>query len=318
MPNVNDLQLRPVDPAAPEHSRGALWRLPGAYRLPDGRRVKGPAPGLACLLEAIPSGAGLAATVAAAPVLPGNADATRWDLVVSGESALGFAARVVLPAARRIPVATLDSHVVRLDLPDAIAGWVERIGAETGRALIGSPPELPSGTSGWLDAGAGYLDLVHHLHQEWRYLDRVANWFRHQDQAGRLAEFSRLSAAPVPFSASARGRTAPSWVLAASDGETPAWKDSAAVCVEFAGGLGVLALLRQAGEWVIEIDTAPGLEVEAVRLDGRLIRFETGIPPTIPLRWKKRPIRWLCLQTNQGPWTWRIPPYEPGMATVAP
>src|SRR5690606_7537051 len=92
---------------------GSLWGVADDFRLPDGSRWRGRAPSLACLVT-VRAEAGLAV---AAPVLPGTALATFWDLVLRPEGPPGFAGRVVLPAAREIPLAALTRACGRIELP---------------------------------------------------------------------------------------------------------------------------------------------------------------------------------------------------------
>lgn len=276
---------------------GAIRRLPAGLLLPDGRRVRGPAPGLACLLETPPAIRDGSETVIAAPVLPNGECATAWDLVVPGGGPLGFAARVPLPAARWIPVAVLGEHLARLQVPAAVTAWAERAHRDlAARSAAEPPPALPPGAAGLLEPGAGYLMEVEALGREWGYLERARQWFADQARAGRLAGLP-LPAAEAPPD----GR----WVLAASD-TTDEWRDDARFQTEFADRRGILAVVRRAGEWWAEIDVAQGFRIETLFLDGHSVPLSRRPPFACPLQRGGKTAEWLCLSTPKGHWTWRI------------
>lgn len=275
---------------------GAVRRLSASFRLPDGRRVRGPAPGLACLLMASPAIQNGSETVVAAPILPGRENASRWDLIVPPEGPLGFAARVPLGAARRIPVAALGEHLSHLEMPATVHAWAEMVFRDSEAKTIEPPPALTPAVAGLLNPGAGYLMEMEALRREWAYLDRARAWFADQASAGRLAGLA-LPAAGTPRD----GR----WVLAASD--TPdEWRDDAWLLAEFADRRGILAAVRRAGEWWAEIDVASGFRLKALFLDGLPVPLSRRPPFECPLQRMGRTAEWLCLSTSKGFWTWRI------------
>ncbi len=260
---------------------GSLWGVADDFRLPDGSRWRGRAPSLACLVT-VRAEAGLAV---AAPVLPGTALATFWDFILRPEGPPGFASRVVLPAAREIPLAALTRAHGRIELPAELPAQ----SADAPKLDLEMPPPWPADRRGLQAPTPAYLDEVAELGREWRYLERAGARLERWWRQGRVVRLLRPAAAPdvaaIPLAA---GTFCPTWE------DVPDQAD-------LDGGRCTVAVCRLGQRWVLEVDLASGTKLDELWVDGAPRDVPAGRPARVELPPEGSPC-WLCLRLGRKCW----------------
>lgn len=272
-------------PASSASLRGTLWTLRRRFLLPDGRAVTGPPAAAACVLCPAESPEG---TLLAAPVEPGTALAAPGDWVCDRAEPLGYPFHLVLGAAAEIPAAALENRHGRVALPGAVpaAGW--------------GPGEAP-GREDDDDGGAG---CAPDWRREWRPLRDAARRLRRWASAGRVVHVCLTRAAPVPPLAAGPARAPVLHPLAATAGVP--WADSPLWTHGIGRGRGTVAVVVEGGRRVLEVDTAPGLTLRRVLLDGRKQAAASLDPCRVVLGVGPLPPCWVTLDTDDGLWFYRV------------
>ncbi len=266
---------------------GSLCTLRHRFILPDGKEYKGPPAMAACVLGPEPGAEGL--LFRAAPVLPGKAMAMESDWVWDNPEPLGFVFRVAMPVAAAIPLWALGEYRGCIAPPPAAV-------------TEGKPHSAKAGGFGLLEPDPGYFDEMEELKKEWKGLRSAAHHVRGWLEAGRIIAFPPPSQATRP--PKARGNAVALPLAAAS---VPPWQGGPILCRhDFAEGRGTMAVAVERSHRILEVDLAKGLTLCSLKLDGKPVEMQGPDPWRAPLGDGPLAPMWVCLDTSQGEWFFRV------------
>jgi len=274
--------------------KGNFMKIYRSIRLPDGTVLNGELPSLGWVLDVDPA----RDLVLAAPVQPGAEEAACWDVLFYPPGPTGFACQAILPASCTIPRCSLGAkighHPVSVTVISAAKQAVDDTMELDGKSSLS--PDI----RGQLPVTPVYLDLVNDLRRDWDYLTRSA------EKMSRWAMEKRIYFLKVPIHTGkipTLGRldllTEKRSMAAASFQQD--FDDKSLALINFADGLGTLALCYQGNQLTLELDTILDIQIKEVLLDG--IREDIrGLSPVVLQPESNILPQWVCLKTNKGLW----------------